>query len=66
MLLRKSVSLESTIRSSDITPQHVFEQHQTNRRRFLAGAGFQMSGVYEPPVAPGRGSPRPPTPGRLG
>jgi sulfoxide reductase catalytic subunit YedY len=38
MLLRKSVSLESTIRSSDITPQHVFEQHRTNRRRFLAGA----------------------------
>jgi methionine sulfoxide reductase catalytic subunit len=38
MLLRKSVSLQSTIRSSDITPQHVFEQHQQNRRRFLAGA----------------------------
>src|SRR5258708_3629325 len=38
MLLRKSTSLESTIRSSDITPQHVFEQHQTNRLRFLAGA----------------------------
>ena len=38
MLLRKSTSLESTIRSSDITPQHMFEQHQTNRRRFLAGA----------------------------
>ncbi|HTC74794.1 MAG TPA: protein-methionine-sulfoxide reductase catalytic subunit MsrP [Edaphobacter sp.] len=37
MLLRKSVSLESTIRSSDITPQHIFER-QTNRRRFLAGA----------------------------
>ncbi len=38
MLVRKSVSLESTIRSSDITPQHVFEQHQTDRRRFLTGA----------------------------
>ena len=38
MLVRKSVSLESTIRSSDITPQHVFEQHQTNHRRFLTGA----------------------------
>jgi methionine sulfoxide reductase catalytic subunit len=38
MLLRKSASLESTIRSSDITPQHLFEQHQTNRRRFLAAA----------------------------
>jgi methionine sulfoxide reductase catalytic subunit len=38
MLLRKSGSLESTIRSSDITPQHVFEQYQQNRRRFLATA----------------------------
>ena len=43
MLLRKSVSLESTIRSSDITPQHVFEQHQKfqkDRRRFLTGAAL--------------------------
>jgi methionine sulfoxide reductase catalytic subunit len=38
MLLRKSVSLESVIRSSEITPQHVFEQHKPSRRRFLAGA----------------------------
>jgi methionine sulfoxide reductase catalytic subunit len=41
MLLRKSASLESTIRSSDITPQHAFEQFQKfqkNRRRFLTGA----------------------------
>jgi sulfoxide reductase catalytic subunit YedY len=38
MLFRKSDSLESTIRSSDITPQHVFEQYQQNRRRFLATA----------------------------
>jgi sulfoxide reductase catalytic subunit YedY len=38
MLLRRSTSLESAIRSSEITPQHVFEQTQTNRRRFLAGA----------------------------
>jgi methionine sulfoxide reductase catalytic subunit len=38
MLLRKSVSLESTIRSSDITPQPVFEKYQTDRRRFLTGA----------------------------
>jgi sulfoxide reductase catalytic subunit YedY len=38
MLLRKSGSLESTIRSSDITPQHVFDQYQQNRRRFLATA----------------------------
>jgi sulfoxide reductase catalytic subunit YedY len=38
MLLRKSGSLGSTIRSSDITPQNVFEQHQQTRRRFLTGA----------------------------
>jgi len=38
MLLRKSPSLESIIRSSDITPKQVFEHHHTNRRRFLAGA----------------------------
>ena len=45
MLLRKSVSLESTIRSSDITPEHVFEQHQTNRRRFLTGAATLGAGA---------------------
>ena len=45
MLLRKSVSLESTIRSSDITPQHVFEQHQTDRRRFLTGAATLGAGA---------------------
>ena len=38
MLLRKSPSLESTIRSSEITPQSVFEQHHPTRRRFLTGA----------------------------
>jgi sulfoxide reductase catalytic subunit YedY len=49
MLLRKSASLESTIRSSDITPQQVYEeykeQHQTNRRRFLAGAAALGAGT---------------------
>ena len=35
MLLRKSPSLEATIRSSEITPRHIFEQHQQTRRRFL-------------------------------
>jgi sulfoxide reductase catalytic subunit YedY len=45
MLLRKSVSLESTIRSSDITPQHVFEQHQTDRRRFLTAAATLGAGA---------------------
>lgn len=38
MLLRKSPGHESAVKSSDITPQHVFEQHQQSRRRFLSGA----------------------------
>ncbi len=38
MLLRKTGSLESIIRSSEITPERVFNQFNQNRRRFLAGA----------------------------
>jgi len=45
MLLRKSPSLASTIRSSEITPQHVLEQHQQNRRRFLTGAAAFGAGT---------------------
>ena len=45
MFLRKSTSLESTIRSSDITPQHVFEQHEQSRRRFLIGAATLGTGA---------------------
>jgi methionine sulfoxide reductase catalytic subunit len=45
MLLRKSPSLASTIRSSEITPQHVLEQHQQNRRRFLTGAAALGAGT---------------------
>jgi methionine sulfoxide reductase catalytic subunit len=48
MLLRKSRSLESTIRSSDITPQHAFEkfqEFQKGRRRFLAGAATLGAGA---------------------
>ena len=45
MLLRKSVSLESIIRSSEITPQHVFEQHRPSRRRFLAEAATLGAGA---------------------
>jgi methionine sulfoxide reductase catalytic subunit len=56
MLLRKSVSLESTIRSSDITPQHVFE-HQTNRRRFLAGAATLGAAALAARTIPGLISP---------
>jgi methionine sulfoxide reductase catalytic subunit len=45
MLLRKSGSLESTIRSSEITPQPAFEHFQQNRRRFLAGAATLGAGA---------------------
>ncbi|HWW96255.1 MAG TPA: hypothetical protein VNY74_01085, partial [Edaphobacter sp.] len=53
MLLRKSVSLESTIRSSDITPQHVFEQHNQSRRRFLAGAATLGAATLAARTIPG-------------
>ena len=53
MLLKKSPSLASIIRSSDITPQHVFEQHQSNRRRFLAGAATLGAGALAARYIPG-------------
>jgi sulfoxide reductase catalytic subunit YedY len=61
MLLRKSASLESAIHSSDITPQHVYEeykeqykdQHQTNRRHFLAGAATLGVGALTARYIPG-------------
>jgi sulfoxide reductase catalytic subunit YedY len=46
MLLRKSPSFNSIIRSSDITPEHKFEQHQQNRRRFLTGAAALGAGTF--------------------
>jgi methionine sulfoxide reductase catalytic subunit len=45
MLLRKSDHPEAKIRSSDITPQHIFEQHQQTRRRFLTGAASLGAGA---------------------
>jgi methionine sulfoxide reductase catalytic subunit len=45
MLLRRSNSLESAIPSSEITPQHAFEQHQQSRRRFLTGAATAGAAV---------------------
>ena len=57
MLLRKSVSLESTIRSSDITHPQVFEQHQKNRRRFLAGAVTLGAGALAARFIPGLANP---------
>ncbi len=45
MLLRKGPGLESTIRSSDITPQSVLERQQRSRRRFLTGAAALAAGA---------------------
>jgi sulfoxide reductase catalytic subunit YedY len=53
MLLRRSGSLESTIRSSEITPQPAFEQFQQNRRRFLAGAATLGAAAFAARTLPG-------------
>jgi methionine sulfoxide reductase catalytic subunit len=45
MLIRRSVPRESVLRSSDITPQHVFDRHQQDRRRFLAAAATLGAGT---------------------
>ena len=45
MILRKSGSLESVIRSSEITPEHVFNQHNQARRRFLTSAAAVGAGA---------------------
>src|SRR5579871_4506976 len=45
MLLRKSTHFDAAIRSSDITPQEAFENHQRTRRRFLAGAAALGAGA---------------------
>src|SRR5438445_423767 len=45
MLLRNSGSLESNIRSSEITPEEAFNQHNQARRRFLASAATLGAGA---------------------
>ena len=66
MLLRKSGSLNTVIRSSEITPESVFHQHQQARRRFLAGAatlgvgalaGRYLPGFIDPPAVQAAGTP---------
>jgi sulfoxide reductase catalytic subunit YedY len=56
MLLRRSNRHDATIRSSDITPQHLFEQHTQSRRRFLASAATLATGAlatrYIPDLIP--------------
>jgi sulfoxide reductase catalytic subunit YedY len=51
MLLRKSSSLD--IPSSEITPQHVVERYNQNRRRFLTGAAALGAGALTARYLPG-------------
>jgi methionine sulfoxide reductase catalytic subunit len=56
MLLRRSNRYDATIRSSDITPQHLFEQHNQSRRHFLSSAATLATGAlaarYIPSLTP--------------
>jgi sulfoxide reductase catalytic subunit YedY len=45
MLVRKSASFDSTLRSSDITPKDAAERYQQGRRRFLTGAAVLGAGA---------------------
>ena len=45
MLLRKSNRFDAGIRSSDITPQEAFDNHQRTRRRFLTAAAALGAGA---------------------
>jgi sulfoxide reductase catalytic subunit YedY len=53
MLLRKTGILESVIRSSEITPERTFQQHNAARRRFLAGAATLGAGAMAAHYLPG-------------
>jgi sulfoxide reductase catalytic subunit YedY len=53
MLVRRSESLDSTLRSSDITPQSTFERFQQQRRTFLTGAATLGIGAYALSRVPG-------------
>ncbi len=45
MLLRRSHSLDSAIRSSDITPQEAFERYRRQRRVLIGGAATLTAGA---------------------
>ena len=53
MLVRKSNRFDANIRSSDITPQEAFENHQRTRRSFLAGAATLGAGAIAATRIPG-------------
>jgi methionine sulfoxide reductase catalytic subunit len=53
MLLRRSNRHDATIRSSDITPQQLFEQHSQSRRRFLASAATLATSALATRYIPG-------------
>jgi sulfoxide reductase catalytic subunit YedY len=46
MTVRRSSSLDSTIRSSEITPEGAFHQYQKTRRDFLTGAAAAGAGAW--------------------
>src|SRR6516225_1950109 len=53
MLLRRSESLDSLVRSSDITPQSAFERFQQQRRALLTGAATLGIGAFAASRIPG-------------
>jgi sulfoxide reductase catalytic subunit YedY len=53
MLLRRSQSLDSTIRSSDITPQDAFEHYRRQRRFLIGGAATLTVGAFAASRIPG-------------
>jgi methionine sulfoxide reductase catalytic subunit len=59
MLLRKSTRFDAGIRSSDITPQEAFDNHQRTRRRFLTGAAALGAGAIAATRIPGLVHPTP-------
>ena len=59
MLLRKSTRFDAGIRSSDITPQEAFDNHQRTRRRFLTAAAALGAGAIAATRIPGLVHPAP-------
>lgn len=53
MLLRRSGNAESTLRSSDITPQEAFERYQRQRRSIIGGTATLTAGALVAGRIPG-------------
>jgi sulfoxide reductase catalytic subunit YedY len=59
MLIRKTGSLESIIRSSDITPENAFHKYNADRRRFLTSAASLGASVLAARYVPSLLNPTP-------